>query len=249
VRAAAARAVGAARPAALAAQILAGIAASERDPEPLAGALEALARLGAPIALHRARLAIDEAEHPPAPFVRIVGVAGGPEDVARLAGVAQWPSTLLALGWLGAPEAVELLIAALRLEADGRDDARPISERALAAGLALQRITGGVARGDGSVTLGALKTSDRARIETRPAAWREYAGALSFEGRKKSRWGRAWSPELSLDELEAAGASPSDRALAQLEIGVRAPPRAAALRDPMDRATLQRAAIALARAT
>lgn len=249
VRTSATRALGFVAQPAIAAQLLVTAATIESDAAPLASALEALVRCGAPAGLHRARLVLDEREHAPEPFLRLVGLAGDAKDVDRIARFVELPSASAALGWLGATSAIDVLVSVLQACAREAGTFAAPSARAVAAAVALQRITGGLAHGAGPITVGAPRTSQPDRLETRPERWVAFLKDRSHDSRRKLRWGRVWEPDSSLDEIEAVGARREDRAAAQLELAAAFPKRAAALRDPMDRASLQRAAITLARSS
>jgi len=189
---------------------------------------EALAIRGSRRGIAAAREGLDSARDPNdvTQWARLVALIGDLSDLERLvAAGARVPVALASLGWLGHRDAVPHLIAALMRE---RVAPRPVGgegrveEARLAC--ALDRILGGdlVDTLVGDDRLGNATTAPT----TDPERWRSQLEIHvrqrtgSDEAPRKMRFGEAWTPRASLDELESPSSFSVERSGASLELSV-----------------------------
>jgi hypothetical protein len=115
-----------------------------------------------------------------------------------------------------------------------------------AAARALHRVLGSPGHASEVARPRGAATSDRESLVTDASAWRAYwhKARTRFAGRQKLRFGRPYSPSVTLEELE--GDAPCPRAEAALELAIVT--GGAAMIEPDDWVARQRTILAAARA-
>lgn len=193
--------------------MLAQVIGDEADTRVVAGAARALVRRGEPHGLEAARrLLRGEREgqgglHPDArlDLLELLGLVGNASDVGILqASLSHRPREAEALGWHGHPAHVGHLLTALER------DAQVPGKGLFCAGIAraLHRITGAPLQ----------DASGEPVVDVAPwrAFWSQHRER--FGESLRYRFGRAYTPRLSLEELSAEGTSVADRELCILEV-------------------------------
>jgi hypothetical protein len=227
VRKAAGSAMGVASERAAAVALFEEVLKLEDDAEVSAAIAESLAILGAPSGLAFARRKLgEELEHPgtlPAPVVRslerLLGVGGQSWDAKLFARMLERGLECApAVGWLGQVALVEPLLAALgKANAESRAASRAPTVLEVDAGRALYRITGAELQErepEGEREADERKpVPDASRWE---GWWKEHRPR--FDPERKYRFGQAFSPLLTLEELSGDGASFAERTTGMLEI-------------------------------
>lgn len=181
-------------------------------------------------------------------YLRLLGLAGDAADRELFfRSVEPGARDAAAVGWFGHPDLVEWLLGSLEAANDARR-AKGIGAPSLfetAAARALQRILG---TPRASVSEGAVAAAVAEPIVLDAGPWRSHWARARAElaQRGKLRFGRPFTLLATIDELEAP-TSPTTRADAALELGIAS--RAAALLEPSDWVSRQRAVLTTARAT
>lgn len=223
VRRSAALCLGAARERSAAGALLSSALPVEADDGAAAAAAKSLVRLGSREGLSFARRRLREAGASTDPaaradLLRILAVAGGPEDLeTMIAAASSAPGAVVeaevaAVGWYGHPGCVAPLI-----------DTLDRACAALAAWSTREVITGSIRRivgievepsSAGARAFRASWEKDRARF------WPSEDAGERRRAPPRLRFGAPWSPLASLDELAKATLPASDRDLLALEIAV-----------------------------